>query len=237
MPRFAFAVAFLVMVFQAASADAATFFFIRHAESTSNAGTVNSVEEALDPPLTERGRKQSIELAAEMAVKRITAIYTSDYQRTKLTIAPTAAHFGLTPIPDARTNEWYFGDIKSLGEKENANLGAIIQSWAAGNTAAKASLPKAESLDDMVARVVPAWEEIINAHKYDKGVVVLVGHGAEIGFVMPYFATNVAPAFAFANGLRNAGIIQVEIIDDKAVVTSWQGIAIPHRKMVPLIAD
>ncbi|MFA7585240.1 MAG: histidine phosphatase family protein [Novosphingobium sp.] len=233
MLRTVLVAAMLIAVFQTASASAATFLFIRHAESTSNVGRAATIEEAIDPPLTNKGRQQALELASVLAEKSITKIYVSAYQRTGLTIAPTADRLRLTPIIDARTNEWHFGDMSSLADMQDASIGSIVRSWAAGNTAAKAALPKAESLDDMAARVLPAWTQIFDAHKDDDGVVVLVGHGAETGFVMPYFAKNVTPAFAFANGMRNTGIIEVEIMDGKPVVTKWQGIAVPAQAAVP----
>lgn len=220
MSRIAIIAALLIAAAPAVPVSAASFLFVRHAESTANAGTATTVQEQLDPPLTALGQQQALDLVNVLAGYDITSIYTSAYQRTQQTIAPTAARLGLTPTADPRTNEWYVGDVQSVAD---INYAAVIGAWAAGNTAAKANLPNAESLDDMVARVVPAWQEIVNAHKNDNGVVVLVGHGAEMGFVMPYFAQNVSPGFAFANGLRNTGIIQLELVGDRPYVTNWQG--------------
>ena len=215
--------ALLLAAAQAIPASAASFLFIRHAESTSNANTATTVQEVIDAPLTPLGQQQAIDLAGLLAGYDITTIYTSALQRTQQTIAPTAALFGLTPIEDARTNEWYIGDVTSLAELAAANPLSIIGAWAAGNTSAKAALPNAESLDDLAARVVPAWTEIINLHKDEDGVVVLVGHGAETGMVMPYFAQNVTPQFAFSHGMHNTGIIQLELINDVPYVTNGQG--------------
>ena len=212
---------------QAVPASAADFLFIRHAESTANAGTATTVQEFLDPPLTVLGQQQALNLQTVLASYDITTLYTSAYQRTQLTIAPTATAFGLTPIADARTNEWYIGDVTSLEELATVNPFAVIGAWAAGNTGAKANLPNAESLDEMAARVIPAWNEIINQHKDEDGIVVLVGHGAEIGFVMPYFAENVSLDFAFSHGLQNTGIVQLELINDLPYVTNWQGTPLP----------
>ena len=212
---------------QAVPTFAADFLFIRHAESTANAGTATTVQEFLDPPLTVLGQQQALNLGNVLASYDITTLYTSAYQRTQLTIAPTAAAFGLTPTVDARTNEWYIGDVASIAELGSVNPLGVIGAWAAGNTAAKANLPNAESLDDLVARVIPAWNEIVNQHKDEDGIVVLVGHGAEIGFVMPYFAENVSLDFAFSHGLQNTGIVQLEVINDQPYVTNWQGTPLP----------
>ena len=85
----------------------------------------------------------------------------------------------------------------------------------------------------MAARVLPAWQEITDTYKDQDGVVVLVGHGAETGYVMPFFAQNVSLDFAFANGLRNTGIVQVEIVNDKPYVSNWQGTALAVPSSVP----
>ncbi|GGB26275.1 hypothetical protein GCM10011380_14720 [Sphingomonas metalli] len=217
---------FLTLLLAAAPmpAEATSFLFIRHAESTANAGTAATPQEVLDPPLTALGQQQALDLAKTLATYDVRAIYTSAYQRTKLTIAPTAAALGLAPVADARTNEWYFGDVKSVADL--ASLNGVIGQWAAGNTGARANLPNAESLDELAARVLPALQEIIDAHRNDSGTVVIVGHGAETGFVMPYFAKNVSAGFAFANPMRNTGIIQVDLVGGQPVVTNWQGIAV-----------
>jgi probable phosphoglycerate mutase len=226
MKKFALVSALLIAASQAVPASAATFLFIRHAESTANSGTATTVAEFINPPLTALGTQQALTLQATLAGLNITTIYTSAYQRTQLTIAPTAAALGLTPIVEPRTNEWYIGDVTTLAELGAVNPYGVIGAWAAGNTAAKAALPNAESLDDMAARVVPAWEEITTLHKNDPGYVLLVGHGAEIGFVMPYFAQNIDLPFAFSHGLQNTGIVQLEIINDRPYVTNWQGLAV-----------
>lgn len=219
--------AFVLASVQAVPASAAQFLFIRHGESTTNAGTAATPAELLDPPLTALGQQQAVDLAGYLSSFDITSIYTSAYQRTALTIAPTAAEFGLTPTADARTNEWYTGDISSSGGIDYTAIYAVIGQWAAGNTSAKFDAPNAESLDDMVARVLPAWQEIIAAHKDDDGVVVIVGHGAEMGFVMPYLVNNVSLSFAAGHGLGNTGIIDVRLdANDNPYVTSWQGVPV-----------
>ena len=83
------------------------------------------------------------------------------------------------------------------------------------------------SKPSLASAVIPAWNEIINQHKDEDGIVVLVGHGAEIGFVMPYFAENVSLDFAFSHGLQNTGIVQLELINDLPYVTNWQGTPLP----------
>jgi broad specificity phosphatase PhoE len=52
----------------------------------------------------------------------VTAIYTSAYQRTGLTTAPIASEFGLTPVADARTNEWLFVLVAHRKQRAQSKL-------------------------------------------------------------------------------------------------------------------
>lgn len=208
-------------------ANAAEFLFVRHAQSATNAGTASTVAEIIDPQLTATGQQQAADLATFLGGLNVSAIYTSAYQRTALTIAPTATQLGLTPVADKNTNEWYFGDITSASDLNYAQIYGVFGAWAAGNTSAKLNLPNAESLDDLIARVLPAWQQMIAAHKDDQGVVVIVGHGATMGYVMPYLVNNVSMSFAAGHGLANTGKINVKLDSQGAAYASnWQGIAL-----------
>ncbi|HBY64080.1 MAG TPA: histidine phosphatase family protein [Solibacterales bacterium] len=69
---------------------AATFYFVRHAE---RAGEMSA-----DPPLTETGAARARELARTLKDARVTAIFVTEYQRTKKTAAPLAAKLGIDPV-------------------------------------------------------------------------------------------------------------------------------------------
>jgi broad specificity phosphatase PhoE len=226
MRKFALLAALMVVAVQAVPAAAATFLFIRHAQSATNVGAGTTVADIIDPPLTAVGRQQASVLSTLLASYDVKAIFTSAYQRTQETIAPTAAEFGLTPVALPSTNEWYFGDATSLAQLGGADLGGVMSAWAAGNHGAKPNLPNSESLNDVAARVVPTWTDIFNTYKDSDGVVVIVGHSVETGDVMPYFAKNVSFDFAFSHPLDNTGIVQVENINGQPLVSRWQGIAL-----------
>lgn len=221
--RLALALVGLGIVAQAHPAAAATFLFIRHAESLTNAGTANP-DQVLDPTLTSLGQEQAVALAGQLSGIDLTTVYVSSYQRTSLTIAPTVDGFGLAPIVVPEIREWSFGDG---AVPTSEDFGVLIGAWLSGDTAAKLEgEPTSESLDELNARVVPAYDEIVARHKDEDGVIAIVGHGASIGWTMPSFAGNVTQAFAFENGLRNTGIVTVELDGDGTpIVTDWDGIA------------
>ena len=71
-----------------------TAYLVRHAEKvTSDEAMV--VADPRDPPLTEAGEARAETLADLLSNKGITAIYSSDYTRTRDTAEPLAATLGL----------------------------------------------------------------------------------------------------------------------------------------------
>jgi probable phosphoglycerate mutase len=234
--KYAFLIAALAASADARPVDAATFYFIRHAESTTNAGSATG-SEVVDPPLTNLGQQQAEALVSRLAGADLRHIYVSSYQRTALTIAPTATLFGLTPVVVDDIKEWSFGD-GPLDATIFGEINAMFGQWLSGNTAARlASRPDSESLDELDARVVPAYEEIVTRHRREDGVVAIVGHGGAIAWTMPAFAGNVTLPFAVSNGLANTAIVTVEFVRGRPVVTDWAGIAVPPPAPVPLPAS
>lgn len=72
-----------------AQSDASTtIIIVRHGE--------RGTEPANDPALTREGTSRAETLAAALKHSGIGAIYSTELQRTRLTVAPTAAAFGLT---------------------------------------------------------------------------------------------------------------------------------------------
>ena len=74
--------------------DAQTIYLVRHAEKASGQ----------DPHLTIVGRARAEILAAELADANLSAIYSTDTNRTRETAAPTANAYGLTVLPYDASN-------------------------------------------------------------------------------------------------------------------------------------
>jgi broad specificity phosphatase PhoE len=68
-----------------------TVFLVRHAER----GTAP----ADDPALSDAGRERAESLARMLGNAGVTAIYTTQFARTKQTAEPLAKRLGLTPVP------------------------------------------------------------------------------------------------------------------------------------------
>ncbi len=61
-----------------------TFYLVRHAEK------VTTDPNNKDPLLTEKGEYRAISLSKKLKKKKLSAIYSTDFQRTKLTVQPIA---------------------------------------------------------------------------------------------------------------------------------------------------
>jgi probable phosphoglycerate mutase len=72
--------------FVSLDATAATLFVLRHADD---------LDEGRDPLLTETGKARAEELAAMLASAEIEIILSSDYHRTRDTVAPLSARIGV----------------------------------------------------------------------------------------------------------------------------------------------
>ncbi|MFN8598703.1 MAG: histidine phosphatase family protein, partial [Anaerolineae bacterium] len=93
-----------------------TIYFLRHAEKEWG-GYFNERLRHQDEPLSPIGLQTADRLVATFADKPIAAIYISEYQRTRQTIAPTAQRLSLTPIVDPRLNEMDNGLLDDLSDE------------------------------------------------------------------------------------------------------------------------
>ena len=107
----------LLAFFCAASATAQppVIFLLRHAERAAISGKVPS-----DTGLSPAGRKRAEALARVMQDAQITAIYTTEYKRTRETAAPVALSLGIQPeiIPG--------DDLRGLIAKLKASSGNVL---------------------------------------------------------------------------------------------------------------
>jgi broad specificity phosphatase PhoE len=90
----------------AAQDGAAIVFVVRHAEKGA---------EGDDPSLTPEGRARATALAHMLGDVGVTAVFSSQFKRTRETAAPLAAKLGLTTqVVDARDMAALIGAIRSL---------------------------------------------------------------------------------------------------------------------------
>lgn len=101
--------ALLAILLMTVTAEAATtIILVRHAEKAPVSG---------DMPISEAGIIRAKELARVLAGARITAIYTTQYRRTRETVAPLAEALKLTPEVLEAGKEYPANVVKAIREK------------------------------------------------------------------------------------------------------------------------
>jgi 2,3-bisphosphoglycerate-dependent phosphoglycerate mutase len=203
-------------------------WFVRHAESEINVANVpHPVADAgVSYPLTKRGMEQAAALADAHANAPILAIYTSTLlraiqtsdalafkHRIPVTLAPEAMEIDLGIERDAPDFTAIYHELRNKW---------LMQ----GELAARHG--EGESLADAQRRFLPFVREIMNRHAHDRGVVIVMSHGATLGFLVPMLANNVPNDFAVRHPLTNTGIIKTELEDNSLVCIEWLGIS-PER--------
>jgi 2,3-bisphosphoglycerate-dependent phosphoglycerate mutase len=102
---------------------------VRHGETDWNA--VGRLQGHTDRPLTEFGRRQARQLAAELEDEGLEAIYSSDLVRARETAEIVSTRLGLTVVldPDLREKDW--GTWEGLSAVERDRVEFVGESTAA----------------------------------------------------------------------------------------------------------
>lgn len=157
---------------------------VRHGQSEANLAHLFAAH--TDAKLTEIGRAQAEALAEQLAkTEKIDAVYASDLSRATDTVAPTAARFGLTVIPDERLREIRAGDWENLpfGElRVNPAYSEDYRMWA--EDTANCRCTGGESVRELYDRVVTEVLEI--ARRHDGGTVLIGTHWTPVAAVISH---------------------------------------------------
>lgn len=128
-----------------------------------------------DVGLTKDGREQLRGMARRMTTERLTAIYCSDLQRTRLAAEaigrlqrPRRKPEALAALRELSLGVWEGLTYKDISERYPADLAARYQDLAGFRIA------QGESLNDLAERVVPAFMDMVGANK--GGRVCVVAH-------------------------------------------------------------
>ena len=187
--------------------------FVRHGESDTNAGDVFHH----DPSLTEKGRRQSIEVGKRLANQHVEAIYTSPLTRAVETANVIAIHHQCPIIESPALVERVrpssmFGMAKKSPQYAQIHH-AYLDAFAAGK-----AYEDAESYQQIMQRVLDAQASVIVPVD---GTIVVVSHGnfirACIGQVL--FGEHLTPRLLsdIRSHFRtiNTGITEFEVVDGK----------------------
>lgn len=214
--------ALLLAVFAANSqAQPVEFWFVRHAESEINVqqGRLPTPDEGVTYPLTAAGVRQAASLLEQFAEVPVSELYSSTRLRTLQTanaislatgqpvrLAPAAVEIDFGPAPDL-----------------HKDVPVVVEQWLRGNTGARLN-GQGENLDQVRARFLPFWRELVANHGENAGeIVVLVTHGGIISFVLPELCPQLTPEKATQRFIRNAQIVKTRWHKGELTCYDWNG--------------
>ena len=157
-------------------------------------------------PLSPLGEAQIAALAARLTWIRFDAIYCSDLLRTRRSAEILAAPHRLVPIADPALREFAMGDWDGMTAEEIRALDAVaFKAWMAD--VGRFQFPGGESLQDLEARVLPAFEVIVGRHP--GGTVAVVAHGGSNRAILSR-ALGLGPARLLSLGQDYAALSVLE---------------------------
>ena len=128
----------------------------------------------LDVPLSPLGERQCAAQAARLGRAGLTAIFSSDLTRSRRSAEIIAAPHGLAPTVVPALREMDMGRWDGLTATEiRAREPAAFADWMA--RVGEFPFPQGESVPDLLARVAPAFDAIVAAHR--GRAIAIVAHG------------------------------------------------------------
>jgi broad specificity phosphatase PhoE len=146
-------------------------YVARHGETTWN--VEGRIQGRSDPDLSPMGHVQSQALLEQLKGRSLSAIYTSTLKRSFRTAQPIADHFGLTIQRQPELNEIAFGILEG---KQGLDFdGEVKSEWERfKENRFGYRMPEAENYTDVLNRVRPFAEKILQAHQGQE--ILIVGH-------------------------------------------------------------
>ena len=164
-----------------------TIFLFRHGETDMTHGRYCG---SSDPPLNERGRRQAECIRDLLRSESIAAIYASPLRRATQTAEPSARALGLEIIPVAALREADFGGWEGLTFEDVRERHPA--EWCAREADPySVAPPGGESYRDLLARVVPAFEDLLGCHG-DASIAVFAHRSVNRLFMTRVFTMPVA---------------------------------------------
>lgn len=147
-------------------------YLIRHGEVEGAAD--GSLRGRTDTPLSERGMAQAHQLAEELSVVRLSAVYSSDLRRARMTAEIIARHGSLKVKESCAWREIDMGlwEGRTIAALHQEAPGMVAKVFA---DPASFQYPGGESFTVFTARVQVALDQLLRTHQ--SGDVALIAHG------------------------------------------------------------
>lgn len=149
---------------------ATELLMIRHAEAEHPEPATALEVNAIDMPLSDRGRAQARRLANRVAVRKPHAIYASPLKRAMETAQAIADEVGLPVTPDERLREVEIADVGPVSLQDLAEIAIAHGGWS--------HLNGSEASASIRARMHDAICDIVGAHAGER--VAIVSHAGAI---------------------------------------------------------
>lgn len=184
-----------------------TILLVRHGQSEWN--REGRWQGHADPPLSEVGRRQAHELAANLASVELDAIYSSDLKRARATAEIVAEKRGIPVVADVTLREIDVGEWSGLTTAEiERRYPEGLRRHAAGDD----GWQEGEPHDAMSARIVSAIRRIAADHP--DGQVLCVLHGGVMRALLAHADGADLRSFRLQNrGPANGTVAKIAVED------------------------
>jgi broad specificity phosphatase PhoE len=186
---------------------------VRHGESTWN--HEHRIQGQLDPPLSDEGRRQAVQLGRRLAGRAFAGFYSSDLKRASETSSLIGDAVGVTPSPMPELREIYLGEWEGLHTHE---LGVRFpEAWASWTEEPDWDLvPGGEGSVAFEARVGAVMDSLFERHQ--QGDVLVVTHGGVIQVALHHVVGRSSRGI-FQFRIQNASISVIETRNGRLVVS------------------
>lgn len=182
-----------------------TFLLIRHGETDWNAA--GRWQGHADIPLNQRGQQQAAALAARLAGHPISAIISSDLQRTAQTAVPLATAHNLPIIHNPIWRERHVGQFSGLTTAEI--IEQFPESWQE-QTNGVLNPPGGELYEQFYERAARAFAGLTAVYQNNETIAV-ISHGGTLAAVISH-VLGIPPTHHPKFSLRgNTGISTIEV--------------------------
>ena len=176
-------------------------YLLRHAESA-DPTVVHGAESDVD--LSERGLRQAAAAARVLAGAGLEAVVSSAMRRARRTAERIAAAAQAPHTIEPLLHERRVGILSGRPFGYQGLWAETVRRWSAGASAY--AHDGAESLDDLRARLLPAWQRIIEAHA--ERTIAVVAHGVVCKVILLHLFPHTT--WESIGSIRNAAVTELE---------------------------
>ena len=167
--------------------------------------------------LTGLGRSQTSDLAAGLADRSITHVWTSSRSRAVQTAEIAAGALGCDVTVREGLREFGVGAFAGQPETAQDPLAATFLAWLDGDLDVR--VDGGETGVELAARVRTVLEEAAGSHPGES--VLVISHGGAMGVGLPALAANLPHDIVRLHPLPNCGVVELVVEDDGWRAVRW----------------